>query len=121
MQRGRAAQGRDKRDAERVLAVGELRGDMMVFQPMQVKDIGRGGLTIETLFPLQLDSLHDVRLTLGDSSVVTKGRVVHSRISSVDQDKVAYRSGLQLVDPSPSARHAIKAFLDALKEDTGGV
>ncbi len=90
---GRAVQDKDKRDAERTLIVGELRGDMMVFQPMQVKDISRGGLTIETLFPLQLDSLHDVRLTLGDSSVVAKGRVVHSRISSVNQDIVAYRSG----------------------------
>ena len=114
-------QDSDKRDTERVLIVGQLRGDMMVFQPMQVKDISRGGLTIETLFPLQLDSLHDVRLTLGDSSVVAKGRVVHSRTSSVNQDIVAYRSGLQLVDPSPSAIHAIKAFLDALKKDTGGV
>ncbi len=113
-------QDSDKRDTERVLIVGELRGDMMVFQPMQVKDISRGGLTIETLFPLQLNSLHDVRLTLGNSSIVAKGRVVHSRISNVGQDIVAYRSGLQLVDPSPSARHAIKAFLDALKEDTGG-
>ena len=113
-------QDSDKRNTERVLIVGELRGDMMVFQPMQVKDISRGGLTIETLFPLQLNSLHDVRLRLGDSSIVAKGRVVHSRISSVNQDIVAYRSGLQLVDPSPSTRHAIKAFLDALKEDTGG-
>ena len=112
--------GGDKRDAERVTMLGELQGNLMVFQPMQVKDISRGGLTIETLFPLQLNSLHDVRLRLGDSSIVAKGRVVHSRISSVNQDIVAYRSGLQLVDPSPSTRHAIKAFLDALKEDTGG-
>ena len=67
-------QDSDKRNTERVLIVGELRGDMMVFQPMQVKDISRGGLTIETLFPLQLDSLHDVRLTLGDSSVVGAAR-----------------------------------------------
>lgn len=118
----RAVQGRDKRDAERVLIVGELRGDMMVFQPMQAKDISRGGLIIETLFfSLQLDSLHEVRLTLGDSSVVVKGRVAHSRISGVDQDIIAYRSGLQLVDPSASARHAIKAFLDKVKEDSGGV
>ena len=66
---------------------------MTVFQPMQVKDVSRRCLTIETLFPLQFESAHDVGLALGDSSVVIRGRVVHSRISNVNQDVVAYYSG----------------------------
>ena len=114
-------QDEDKRDTERVLVLGELRGDMKVFQPMHVRDISTAGVTVETLFPLHLDSLHDVRLTLGDTSVVVKGRVIHSHVSDVEQDSVSYRSGLELVDPSPSTSRAIEEFLDAVKADRRGV
>ncbi len=113
--------GKDKRDTERVPILGELQGDMMVFQPMLVRDISKGGVTVETRFPLHIDSLHDVRLTLGDKSVILKGRVAHSRISEVDQDIVTYRSGLEFVEPSPAAVGAIAEFLDAVKADRSGV
>ena len=116
----RAVQDKDKRDAERLLILGELRGDMTVFQPMRVRDISRDGVTIETLCPLRIDSLHDVRLNLGDTSVVVKGRVAHAHISDVDQDIVVYRAGLELVDPSPSVSRAIEEFLDAVKADRRG-
>ena len=65
----------------------------MVFQPMAIKEISRGGAQVETGFPLQLDSLHDFRLTLGDRSVVVKGRVVHCSISDVDQEAGALPLG----------------------------
>ena len=107
----------NKRAAERVQILGELRGDMKVFQPMHVREISRTGVTIETLFPLHLGSLHDVRLALGETSVVIKGRVVHSHVSDVEQDAVAYRAGLELVDPSPTIRSAIAEFLGAVKSD----
>ena len=110
----------DKREAERVIILGELRGDMKVFQPMHVRDISRSGVTVETPYPLRLDSLHDVRLTLGGTSIVIKGRVIHSRISDIDQNSVAYRTGLELVDPTPSASRAIGEFLDAVKADRSG-
>ena len=74
----------------------------MVFQPMLIREISRAGATVETRFPLHLNSLHDLRLTLGDKSVIVKGRVVHSRISDVDQDIVTYRTGLEFVE-RPSA------------------
>ena len=54
------------RERERVPILGSLRGEVMVFQPMTILDISRGGAQIETAFPLQLDSLHDFRLTLND-------------------------------------------------------
>ena len=74
----------DKRDAERIPILGDLQGDLVVFQTMLVKEISRSGVTIETRFPLSLDSLHDLRLLLGDTSVILKGRVVHSHISDVE-------------------------------------
>lgn len=111
----------DKRDAERVPMLGELVGEVMVFQPMLVRDISRGGVTVETRFPLQIDSLHDIRLTLGDKSVILKGRVAHSHISDVDQDNVMYRTGLEFVEPSSAVAAAIVDFIDAVKTHRSGV
>src|SRR3989442_15221055 len=92
--------GADKRDSERILILGELHGEVMVFQPMAIKEISRGGAQVETAFPLQLDSLKEFRLTLGDRSVVLKGRVAHCSISDVDQEVVTYRSGIEFIEPS---------------------
>jgi hypothetical protein len=112
---------RDKRDAERVPILGELQGEMMVFQPMLIKEISRGGVTIETRYPLHLNSLHDVRLILGHTSVILKGRVVHSRISDVDQDIVAYRTGLEFIEPTERVVKAVSDYLDTVKADRSGV
>jgi hypothetical protein len=112
---------RDKRDAERVPILGELQGEMMVFQPMLIKEISRGGVTIETRYPLHLNSLHDVRLILGPTSVILKGRVVHSRISDVDQDIVAYRTGLEFIEPTERVVKAVSDYLDTVKADRSGV
>jgi hypothetical protein len=111
----------DKRDAERVPILGELQGEMMVFQPMLVKEISLGGATVETRYPLHLNSLHDLRLMLGTTSVVVKGRVVHSRISDVDQEIVTYRTGMEFVEPSERVLLAISEFLNAVKADRSGV
>jgi len=111
----------DKREGERVPILGELQGEIMVFQPMLIKEISRGGATIETRAPLQLNSLHDLRLTLGERSLVVKGRVVHSRISDVDQDIVTYRTGMEFVEPSERTLTAIVDFLESVKADRSGV
>src|ERR1700741_2241649 len=102
----------DLRGRERIQILGDLQGEVMVFQPMAIKDISRGGAQVETSFPLQLDSLHDFRLTLGDRSVVVKGRIAHSRISDVDQDIITYRSGVEFIEPSERVAAAIAHFVD---------
>ncbi|HVB37245.1 MAG TPA: PilZ domain-containing protein, partial [Vicinamibacterales bacterium] len=101
----------DKRDTERLEILGELRGEVMVFQPMAIKEISRGGAQIETSVPLQLDSLHDFRLTLGERSIVVKGRVAHCRISDVDQELVLYRAGVEFVEPDPRVEAVITDFI----------
>ncbi|MEW6320823.1 MAG: PilZ domain-containing protein [Acidobacteriota bacterium] len=107
----------EKRDSERIDLLGSLHGEVMVFQPTAIRQISRGGMQVETAFPLQLDSLHDFRLTLGDRSVVIKGRVAHSRISDVDQDQVIYKSGIEFVQPSDRVAAVIEDFVDALRID----
>ena len=86
----------------------------MVFQPTAVLQLSLGGMQVETSFPLQLDSLHDFRLTLGDRSVVVKGRVAHSRISDVDQDIVTYRTGVEFIELSERVQTAIAVFVDEI-------
>jgi PilZ domain-containing protein len=111
----------DKRDTERVLILGDLQGEIMVFEPLQIKEISRGGASVETCFPLALNSLHELRLTLGIKSIVLKGRVAHSRISDVDQEIVTYRSGIEFVEPSDRVRAVIAEFLETLKANRSSI
>jgi hypothetical protein len=105
----------EKRDRERVEILGELHGEVMIFQPLSIKEISNGGCLVETAFQLHLNSLHDIRLTLGDRSVVLKGRVAHCRISDVEQEIVHYRSGLEFIEPSDRIREVIKEFIQAIR------
>jgi PilZ domain-containing protein len=105
---------RDHRDGERIQILGELRGEVMVFQAITVIEISRGGVQIESAFPLQVDSLHEFRLALGDRSVVVKGRVVHCSISDVGQENVRYRSGVEFVDASDRVDGVVADFMAAL-------
>ena len=105
----------DKRDRERLEILGELHGEIMVFQPLSIREISRGGCLVETAFPLHLNSLHDIRLTLGEQSVVLKGRVAHCRISDVDQEIVRYKTGLEFIEPSERIREVIVEFIEAIR------
>src|SRR5256885_15408402 len=104
----------DKRDTHRLQILGDLHGEVTVFQPMAIKEISRGGAQIETGFPLHLDSLHDFRLTLGDRSLVVKGRVVHCSITDVEQELVLYRAGIEFIEPSERIASVIDEFIDAV-------
>jgi hypothetical protein len=105
----------NKRDAERVAVPAPLHGEVKVYQPMTILDISRGGTQIETPFALQLDSLHDFRISLGDRSVVVKGRIAHCHIGELNEGVVLYRTGVEFIEPSDHAQAAIQHFVDALK------
>jgi hypothetical protein len=111
----------DKRDSDRVHVLGDLHGEVMIFQRITIKEMSASGAQIETAFPLQLDSLHDFRLTLGDRSVVVKARVAHCRISDVEQDLVLYRTGIEFTEPTEQVAAAIREFVHALKTGRLGV
>jgi hypothetical protein len=104
------------RESERIEIAGELHGEVMVFQPMTVKEISRGGAQVETTFPLQLNSLHDFQLRLSSRSIVVKGRVAHCRISDVDGEVVSYRSGIEFVDLSERIASVISELVEAIKQ-----
>jgi hypothetical protein len=110
-----ADMGGNKRDRERVPLEGQVRGEVMVFQPMTILDISVGGAQIETAFALQLDSLHDFRLSLADRSVIVKGRVAHCHIGELTDVAAYYRTGIEFLDLSDHARNAITDFVLAMK------
>ncbi len=111
----------DSRDSQRIELLGSLSGEVMVYQPTTIHQISRGGMQIETAFPLHVDSLHEFRLTLGPRSIVVKGRVAHCRISDVDQDVVTYRSGVEFVEPSDRIVVVIDEFIDLLGQRRQGL
>lgn len=106
----------ERRDSERLPLLGAFAGDVTVSQPTSILQISLGGMETETAFQLPLDSLHEFRLTLGDRSIVVKGRVVHSRIRDVDQDAVTYRSGIEFVDVPDHAARVIAEFVELLRD-----
>lgn len=104
----------NKRDDERV-PLERIEGEVMVFQPMTVLDLSAGGAQIETGFALQLDSVHDFRLTLGNRSVVVKGRIAHCHIGQLTDVSALYRSGVEFVDLTEHVRDAIAHFVISTK------
>jgi hypothetical protein len=103
------------RDTERIELLSGLSGEVMLFQHMVIRQISKGGMQVETGFPLHLDSLHEFRLTLGERSVVVKGRIAHSHISEVDQAVVTYRSGIEFIELSAPVAAVIGGFIDTLR------
>ena len=105
----------NKRDNERVPVPAPLHGEVQVYQPMTILDISRGGAQIETPFTLQLDSLHDFRLSLGERSIVVKGRIAHCHIGELKDGAVLYRTGVEFIEASEHVQSAIAHFVEALK------
>ena len=107
--------GENKRDTERVAVPAPLYGEVKVYQPMTILDVSKGGAQIETPFALQLDSLHDFRISLGQRSVVVKGRIAHCHIGELKEGVVLYRTGVEFVETSDHVQSAIEHFVEALR------
>ena len=105
----------NKRDTERVPVPSPLHGEVMVFQPMTIFDVSHGGAQIETPFALQLDSLHDFRISLGELSIVVKGRIANCHIGELQEGTVLYRAGVEFIENSEHAQAALDHFVEALK------
>src|SRR5215510_5246426 len=103
------------RDSARVPVPGQVTGEVTVYEPMTILDLSDRGAQVETKFALQLDSLHEFRLSLGTRSVVVKGRIAHCQIGELHEGTILYRSGIEFIEPTEHALSAIHAFVEALK------
>ena len=107
--------GDAKLDRERVPVPAPLYGEVKVYQPMTILDISKGGLQIETPFALQLDSLHDFRISLGELSIIVKGRIAHCKVNELTEGVILYRTGVEFIENTDHAQSAIEEFVDALR------
>jgi len=108
----------DRRRALRIDLLADLQGHLITLdEQVTVRQMSVDGLTIETTAPLSPRVVHDFRLTLGDQTVVIKGRVMHSRVS-VRQDQVTYLSGVQFVESVPEVLDAVRVFVESATSDT---
>jgi hypothetical protein len=105
-----------KRSGERIDLAGSLPGDVTIVQATAIRQLSRGGMQVESAFPLPLESIHQFRLALGERTIVVKGRVVHSHVSDVDQNGVLYRSGIEFIDLAEPVASAIAEFVEAVKQ-----
>jgi hypothetical protein len=105
----------DKRESARLDILGKLAGEVSVLAPIVIRDISQTGALVECGFPLILGSGHDLRLHLGDDSVVVKARVVRCHIADIGRELVRYVAGLEFVNLSPHVGVAITAYIEHLR------
>ena len=105
----------DRRAHERVTIAGNMRGEVLVYQPMTLTEISLAGALLETTFPLSLDSAHDLRLALGSTPVIATAQVVHSRIIQIEGGRLTYQSEIEFIEPSDAVIDAINDLLAELR------
>ena len=105
----------DKRESARIDILGTLAGEVSVLAPIIIRDISQTGALVECGFPLILGSGHDLRLHLGDDSVVVKARVVRCHIADIGRELVRYVAGLEFVNLPPHVGVAITAYIEHLR------
>jgi hypothetical protein len=107
----------DRRESARLDILGQLAGEVSVLAPILIRDISLTGVLVECGFPLILGSGHDLRLHLGDDSVVVKARVVRCHIAEIGRELVRYVAGLEFVDLPPHVGAAITAYIEHLRRE----
>lgn len=105
--------GRDAR--ERVKIDGDLRGEVLVYQPLTLTEVSLAGALLQTTFPLSLDSPHGLRLAVGDPPVTATARVLHSRIIQIEGGRLTYQSEIEFIEPSDALIDAITRLLAQLR------
>jgi hypothetical protein len=92
--------------------MGTLHGQIVPLRiAITVREIGFGGFSIETVFPLPVDAVHDFRFTLRNGSTVTvRARVMHCR-EEVRDTATIYIAGLQFADSLPARRRKAQALV----------
>lgn len=100
-----------KRDSERIDAPPEVTGEVSIYEPMAILDLSERGARVETPFAMHIGSLHEFRISLGELSLVVKGRIVHSQIGGLAERTVLYRTGVEFVDASEHVVMALRDFV----------
>jgi hypothetical protein len=101
----------DRRQSPRVDLMGEFQGHLITLdEAVTVQQLGPGGLTLVAAVPLSPAQVHELRLTLDDTVILVRAKVVHTR-TVVQHDDVQYVSGMAFVDPPRETQVVIEHFL----------
>jgi hypothetical protein len=106
----------DHRESPRLDLLGTLPGEVSVLAPIAIRDISHTGVHVECAYPLLIGSAHQLRLHLGDRSVVVTARVVRCEVADVGHDAVRYVAGLEFIDLAPHAAAAIAAYIAGVRQ-----
>jgi hypothetical protein len=105
---------RERRQSPRIDLIGELQGHAMVLdEPVEIKQMSRGGLTIATRFPFKVGSEQDLQLTLGAESTTVRGRVIHLRVT-FEHDETRYVCGIQFLQVTAAVSTWLGQFVARL-------
>lgn len=69
----------DRRSRPRFEIVGQLWGALETVEPLELRDISRGGVLLESRLPLTPDSVHRLRVAFNDFIADVQARVRHVR------------------------------------------
>jgi hypothetical protein len=106
----------DHRESSRLDLPGTLPGEVSVLAPIAIRDISPTGASGECAYPLLIGSAHELRLHLGDRSVVVKARVVRCEVADLGHEVVRYHAGLEFMDLAPHAAAAIGAYIADVRQ-----
>lgn len=106
----------DSRLSPRLEILGYVPGEITVLAPIAVRDLGPKGVQLETSFPLLLNSVHELRLHLGDDNLIVRGRVAHCRVADIGADVAIYRAGIEFLELPPHVVQKIEAHVERIKQ-----
>ena len=111
--------GRDRRTSPRIEVLGHVHGHIVSLDArMTALDLGAGGFSMETTFPVDANSEHDFRLVgPTGASFQLRARVAHCRHYTSPDGTPRYVSGLQFTDPAQPADDIIDQLLEVLSFD----
>jgi hypothetical protein len=105
----------DRRSELRFEIIGQLWGSLEVTEQLPLRNVGRGGALVESRQPLSADTVHAVRLMLGDQPSEVQARVRH--VTPVKEDVGdRYLIGLEFVNPGVGTLDQIDRIVAAAVE-----
>ena len=114
--RRRIAAVADRRAQLRFEIVGRLRCTIASHATVQLRDICRGGALIESPWPLQLETVHTLRLESHSQFSQVDARVCHVRPAVPGPDR--YVIGLEFVAPDAPASHHLELIVGDRSPDS---
>lgn len=102
----------DRRGDLRFEIIGQLWGSLEVHEQLPLRNLGRGGALVESRQPLTADSIHGVRLLIGNQEDALQVRVRH--VTPVQREAgERYLIGLEFVNLGSATLDRIERIVAA--------